>query len=59
MSDLVLDGSYGEGGGQILRSALALSIITGKPFTIVNIRAERKNPGLAPQHLAAVQAAAA
>lgn len=59
MSELTLDGSYGEGGGQILRSALALSIVTGRPFTITNIRAGRKNPGLAPQHLVAVQAAVA
>jgi len=59
MSELIIDGSYGEGGGQILRSALALSIVSGKPFTITNIRAGRKNPGLAPQHLVAVQAAAA
>ncbi len=52
-----IDGSEGEGGGQILRSALALSIITGKPFKLINIRARRKNPGLAPQHLACVRAA--
>ncbi len=54
-----LDGSYGEGGGQILRSALTLSLLTGKPFRLLNIRAKRKNPGLRPQHLAAVRAAAA
>ena len=53
-----LDGAFGEGGGQILRSALALSLLTGKPFRIRNIRARRKNPGLRPQHLAAVRAAA-
>jgi RNA 3'-phosphate cyclase len=53
-----IDGSEGEGGGQILRSALALAILTGKPFKLVNIRARRKNPGLAPQHLACVRAAA-
>ncbi len=52
-----LDGSEGEGGGQILRSALALSILTGKPFKLVNIRANRSKPGLAPQHLACVRAA--
>jgi RNA 3'-terminal phosphate cyclase (ATP) len=52
-----LDGSHGEGGGQILRSALALSILTGRPFKLVNIRANRKKPGLAPQHLASVRAA--
>ncbi|WP_456431540.1 RNA 3'-terminal phosphate cyclase [Thermosulfuriphilus sp.] len=54
-----IDGSYGEGGGQILRSALALSIITGKAFFIKNIRARRKNPGLRPQHRACVKAAVA
>ena len=53
-----IDGSEGEGGGQILRSALALAILTGKPFKLVNIRARRKKPGLAPQHLASVRAAA-
>ena len=53
-----IDGSEGEGGGQILRSALALSILTGKPFKLTNIRARRKKPGLAPQHLAGVKAAA-
>jgi len=53
-----LDGAAGEGGGQILRSALALSIITGKPFRITRIRANRAKPGLMRQHLVAVQAAA-
>jgi len=52
-----LDGSHGEGGGAILRQALALSIATGKAFKIINIRKKRCNPGLAPQHLAAVNAA--
>jgi RNA 3'-terminal phosphate cyclase (ATP) len=56
---LVLDGSQGEGGGQILRSALALSLITGTPFRIDNIRAGRARPGLMRQHLTAVEAAAA
>jgi RNA 3'-terminal phosphate cyclase (ATP) len=56
---IVIDGSMGEGGGQILRSALALSLITGKPFTINKIRAKRANPGLLRQHLTAVQAAVA
>lgn len=54
-----LDGSQGEGGGQILRSALTLSMITGTPFRIKRIRAGRKKPGLLRQHLTAVQAAAA
>jgi RNA 3'-terminal phosphate cyclase (ATP) len=52
-----LDGSSGEGGGQILRTALTLSMITGRPFRIDNIRARRARPGLMRQHLAAVQAA--
>ncbi len=48
---IVIDGSYGEGGGQILRTAVALSVITGRAVKIVNIRANRPNPGLRPQHL--------
>ncbi len=56
---LELDGATGEGGGQILRSALTLSMITGTPFRIKNIRANRSRPGLMRQHLVAVQAAAA
>ena len=55
---LKLDGSQGEGGGQILRTALALSMCLGKAFHIYNIRATREKPGLQPQHLAAVKAAA-
>ena len=54
---ITIDGSYGEGGGQILRTALALSLVTGKPFSINNIRAGRKKPGLMRQHLTAVNAA--
>ena len=54
---LTLDGSMGEGGGQILRTALALSSVTGTPFRIRNIRAARSRPGLGRQHLTAVQAA--
>src|ERR1700679_1943533 len=54
---ITIDGSAGEGGGQILRTSLALSLVTGKPFRIVNIRAGRKKPGLLRQHLTAVQAA--
>ena len=53
-----LDGSMGEGGGQILRTALALSAATGQPFEIVNIRRSRPKPGLRPQHLEAVKASA-
>lgn len=55
---IALDGAQGEGGGQILRSALSLSMITGKPFTITGIRAGRAKPGLLRQHLTAVKAAA-
>jgi RNA 3'-terminal phosphate cyclase (ATP) len=55
---VILDGSIGEGGGQILRTALSLSIVTGKPFFIEKIRAGRERPGLLRQHLAAVLAAA-
>jgi RNA 3'-terminal phosphate cyclase (ATP) len=53
-----IDGSYGEGGGQILRTALALSAILRKPFTIHHVRSKRKNPGLQAQHLEAVKAIA-
>jgi RNA 3'-terminal phosphate cyclase (ATP) len=52
-----IDGSYGEGGGQILRTSLALSCVLGRPFEIVNIRKSRRKPGLQPQHLTAVKAA--
>jgi len=55
---ITIDGSFGEGGGQILRSSLALSLVTGKPFCIERIRAGRKKPGLQPQHLTAVRTAA-
>jgi RNA 3'-terminal phosphate cyclase (ATP) len=54
---LTIDGALGEGGGQILRSSLALSLITGAPFRLVRIRAGRRKPGLLHQHLAAVRAA--
>lgn len=53
-----IDGSYGEGGGQILRTALTLSAIENKPFEMLKIRAGRKKPGLAPQHLQCVEAMA-
>ncbi len=53
-----IDGSHGEGGGQILRTAVALSALTGRPVRITRIRAGRPRPGLAAQHLAAVRAAA-
>ncbi len=55
---ITIDGSQGEGGGQILRTSLALSAITGTPVTIEQIRAKRPKPGLQRQHLVAVQAAA-
>ncbi|MDT5293846.1 MAG: 3-terminal phosphate cyclase [Acidobacteriota bacterium] len=56
---LCIDGSFGEGGGQIIRTSLALSLITGKPFRVANVRARRERPGLQRQHLTAVTAAAA
>ena len=56
---LTIDGSQGEGGGQILRTALALSLVTGTPFRIERIRAGRAKPGLLRQHLTAVNAAVA
>jgi RNA 3'-terminal phosphate cyclase (ATP) len=55
---LSIDGAQGEGGGQILRTALALSICRRRPFRLFNIRARRNRPGLQPQHLVAVKAAA-
>lgn len=57
MPPITIDGSLGEGGGQILRTILAMSIVIGRPFRLFNIRAARNNPGLQPQHLAAVNAA--
>ena len=55
---IIIDGSYGEGGGQILRSSIALSALTLKPVKVINIRAKRPNPGLRPQHLTAIKAVA-
>ncbi|WP_038055500.1 RNA 3'-terminal phosphate cyclase [Thermodesulfobacterium hydrogeniphilum] len=55
---LLIDGSYGEGGGQILRTSLSLAIIFKKPVKIFNIRVNRSKPGLQPQHLACVKASA-
>jgi RNA 3'-terminal phosphate cyclase len=53
---ITIDGSYGEGGGQIVRTALALSGVTARPVEIRNVRANRQNPGLQPQHLTGVLA---
>lgn len=55
---ITIDGSRGEGGGQVLRTALGLSLVTGTPFRISNIRAGRQKPGLLRQHLTGVRAAA-
>ena len=54
---LIIDGSEGEGGGQILRTSLALALVTGQPFRMERIRAKRQKPGLLRQHLTAVEAA--
>ncbi|MCB0260444.1 MAG: RNA 3'-terminal phosphate cyclase [Calditrichaeota bacterium] len=54
---IVIDGVQGEGGGQVLRSSLTLSLLTGKPFKMINIRAGRQKSGLLRQHLTAVEAA--
>ncbi|HBB31931.1 MAG TPA: RNA 3'-phosphate cyclase [Cyanobacteria bacterium UBA8803] len=53
-----IDGSYGEGGGQVLRTSLSLAAITGQAIRIKHIRAKRSKPGLAAQHLTSVRAAA-
>jgi RNA 3'-terminal phosphate cyclase (ATP) len=55
---LTIDGSFGEGGGQIVRSSLALALVTGREVVIEHVRAKRKKPGLMRQHLTAVKAAA-
>jgi RNA 3'-terminal phosphate cyclase (ATP) len=56
---ITIDGSEGEGGGQVVRNAVALSLITGQPFTITNIRGKRSKPGMMRQHVTAVEAACA
>lgn len=58
MSEVIIDGSMGEGGGQVVRTSLALSMITGEPVIIEGVRAGRSKPGLLRQHLTALQAAA-
>jgi len=58
MAEMVIDGSQGEGGGQILRTALALAALSQRPLEIHHIRANRPKPGLRPQHLATVRALA-
>lgn len=55
---LEIDGSYGEGGGQLVRTAVALSAVTGKGIRVTNIRKNRPNPGLKQQHLKALETAA-
>lgn len=52
-----IDGSYGEGGGQVLRTSLTLAALTGRPFEIINIRKGRQKPGLKPQHIISAKAA--
>jgi RNA 3'-terminal phosphate cyclase (ATP) len=56
---ITIDGSEGEGGGQIVRNACALSLVTGKPFRMINARANRSKPGLMRQHVTAIEAACA
>ncbi len=58
MEPVQVDGSMGEGGGQLLRAALAISAITGRPVRVFNVRARRSRPGLQRQHLASVRALA-
>ncbi len=53
---LIIDGRMGEGGGQVLRTSLSLSALTGRPFRLTHVRANRAKPGLRPQHLTAVRA---
>lgn len=58
MSEWLIDGAHGEGGGQLARLAMALAAITGRPIRLINIRARRAKPGLAAQHLTALSAVA-
>jgi RNA 3'-terminal phosphate cyclase (ATP) len=56
---IIIDGSEGEGGGQVVRNACALSLVTGTPFRITNVRGRREKPGLMRQHVTAIEAACA
>ena len=56
---IIIDGSEGEGGGQVVRNACALSLVTGQPFRITNVRGKRSKPGLMRQHVTAIEAALA
>lgn len=56
---IIIDGSEGEGGGQVVRNACALSLVTGQPFRITNARGKRSKPGLMRQHVTAIEAACA
>ena len=56
---IIIDGLEGEGGGQVVRNACALSLVTGQPFRIANVRGKREKPGLMRQHVTAVEAACA
>ncbi|NLS28488.1 RNA 3'-terminal phosphate cyclase [Sphingomonas sp. S2M10] len=56
---IIIDGSEGEGGGQVVRNACALSLVTGQPFRIINARGKREKPGLMRQHVTAIEAACA
>ena len=56
---IVIDGGEGEGGGQVVRNACALSLVTGQPFRIANVRGNREKPGLMRQHVTAIEAACA
>ncbi len=56
---IIIDGSEGEGGGQVVRNACALSLVTGEPFRIINVRGRREKPGLMRQHVTAIEAACA
>ncbi|HWU95854.1 MAG TPA: RNA 3'-terminal phosphate cyclase, partial [Sphingomonas sp.] len=56
---IIIDGSEGEGGGQVVRNACALALATGHAFRITNVRGKREKPGLMRQHVTAIEAACA